>query len=54
MVYIFGDCILDADRRELRHSEQVVVIEPKVLQVLLYLLQHRDRIVTKDDLFEHY
>jgi DNA-binding winged helix-turn-helix (wHTH) protein len=30
-----------------------VEIEPKVFQVLLYLLQHRDRVVTKDDLFAY-
>ena len=53
MIYVFSDCILDADRRELRRAGQVVAIEPKVFQVLLYLLQHRDRIVTKDDLFAH-
>jgi DNA-binding winged helix-turn-helix (wHTH) protein len=53
MVYIFGDCTLDADHHELRRAGQVVAVEPKVFQVLLYLLQHRDRIVTKDDLFTH-
>jgi class 3 adenylate cyclase/DNA-binding winged helix-turn-helix (wHTH) protein len=53
VIYAFGACILDADRHELRHAGQVVAIEPKVFQVLLYLLQHRDRVVTKDDLFTH-
>jgi len=53
MLYAFGDCILDADRHELCRAGQVVAIEPKVFQVLLYLLQHRDRVVTKDDLFAH-
>ena len=30
-----------------------VVLEPKVFDVLLYLLEHRDRIMTKDELLEH-
>ena len=53
MIYAFGDCILDADRHELGRAGQVVAIEPKVFQVLLYLIEHRDRVVTKDDLFAH-
>jgi DNA-binding winged helix-turn-helix (wHTH) protein len=53
MIYIFGDCTLDADRHELRRACQVVAVEPKVFQVLVYLLLHRDRVVTKDDLFAH-
>src|SRR5262245_39023869 len=53
MIYAFGDCILDEGRHELCRAGQVVEIEPKVFQVLLYLLQHRDRVVTKDDLSAH-
>jgi class 3 adenylate cyclase/tetratricopeptide (TPR) repeat protein/DNA-binding winged helix-turn-helix (wHTH) protein len=53
MIYRFGAYSLDADRHELRRAGQVVAVEPKVFQVLLYLLQHRDRVVTKDDLFAH-
>jgi class 3 adenylate cyclase len=53
MIYAFEDCLLDDDRHELRLAGQVVAVEPKVFQVLLYLLEHRDRVVTKDDLFAH-
>jgi class 3 adenylate cyclase len=53
MIYIFDDYTLDVDRHELCRAGQVVEIEPKVFQVLLYLLEHRDRVVTKDDLFTH-
>ncbi len=48
MIYVFGDCTLDTDSHELPRAGQGVALEPKVFQVLLYLLQHRDRIVTKD------
>ncbi|HEY7491770.1 MAG TPA: winged helix-turn-helix domain-containing protein [Candidatus Tectomicrobia bacterium] len=53
MIYIFDDYTLDVDRHGLCRAGQVVYIEPKVFQVLLYLLEHRDRVVTKDDLFTH-
>jgi NAD+ kinase len=53
MIYVFGDCTLDADSHELCCAGQGVALEPKVFQVLLYLLQHRDRVVPKDDLFAH-
>src|SRR5262249_25870671 len=53
MVYYFGECILDAERYELQRARAVVAIEPKVFQVLVYLIEHRDRLVTLDELLEH-
>jgi DNA-binding response OmpR family regulator len=53
MIYRFGDCELDAGRRELRRVGQQVAIEPKVFEVLIYLLQQRDRVVSKEELLEH-
>ena len=44
---------LDAQRGELRCASHPVVLEPKVFDVLVYLLEHRDRLVTKDELLEH-
>jgi TolB-like protein len=49
--FLFADCILDADRRELRRGSELVSIEPQVFDVLIYLLQNRSRVVSKDDLF---
>ena len=46
----FGEYVLDAERRELRHGDDQVAVEPQVFDVLLYLVQNRDRVVTKDDL----
>ena len=51
MRFLFADCILDADRRELRRGSELVSIEPQVFDVLIYLLQNRSRVVSKDDLF---
>jgi DNA-binding winged helix-turn-helix (wHTH) protein len=36
-----------------RYSSHVVKLEPQVFDVLAYLIQHRHRVVTKDELVEH-
>lgn len=51
MRYLFEDYVLDSDRRELRRDGTFVVIEPQVFDLLAYLVQHGDRVVTKDELF---
>src|SRR5215471_12315926 len=53
MIYYFGECILDAERYELQRAGVVVGVEPKVFQVLVYLIEHRDRLVPRDELLEH-
>ena len=50
MQFAFADHVLDTDRRELRRGRQAVAVEPQVLDMLIYLLQNRDRVVSKDDL----
>src|SRR5918912_2366360 len=52
MLYVFGDYALDTQLYELRHTGQPCKLEPRVFNVLAYLLQHRDRVVTKDELLE--
>jgi adenylate cyclase len=49
--FVFGDHVLDADRRELRRGAELIALEPQVFDLLVYLLQNRDRVVSKDDLF---
>src|ERR1700744_5934138 len=39
------------DRRELSRGRRGVPVEPQVFDLLIYLLQNRDRVVSKDDLF---
>jgi TolB-like protein/Flp pilus assembly protein TadD len=48
----FGDHSLDTDRRELRRGDTLVALEPQVFDLLVYLVQNRDRVVSKDDLLE--
>ena len=50
MRYLFEECALDTDRRELRRGTDLVAIEPQVFDLLVYLIQHRDRVVSKDEL----
>jgi TolB-like protein len=46
----FADHTLDTDRRELRRGEARIAVEPQVFDLLVYLVQNRDRVVSKDDL----
>jgi TolB-like protein/cytochrome c-type biogenesis protein CcmH/NrfG len=48
--FLFGDQTLDADRRELRRGSESVAVEPQVFDLLIYLVENRDRVVSKDDL----
>jgi pimeloyl-ACP methyl ester carboxylesterase/DNA-binding winged helix-turn-helix (wHTH) protein len=52
LVYRFGDCELDPRRRELRRDGLSVHVEPQVFEVLVYLLHHRDRVVSKTELLD--
>ena len=50
MQYLFGDYELDSDRRELTRRGKAVATGPKVFDLLLYLVQNRAHVVSKDDL----
>jgi adenylate cyclase len=50
MKFLFADHQLDVDRRELRRGCEPVPAEPQVLDLLIYLLENRDRVVSNDDL----
>jgi class 3 adenylate cyclase len=52
MLYSFHEYVLDPASREVRHGAHRLALEPKVFQVLLYLLEHRDRMVPKAELLE--
>jgi DNA-binding winged helix-turn-helix (wHTH) protein/predicted ATPase len=52
MRYRFLDCTLDSERRELRRAGEFVPLRPRVFQLLLHLLEQRDRAVSKTELFE--
>jgi pimeloyl-ACP methyl ester carboxylesterase/DNA-binding winged helix-turn-helix (wHTH) protein len=50
MLFSFEDFVLDSERRELRAGGTVVPIEPQVFDLLVYLIENRGRVVSKDDL----
>jgi pimeloyl-ACP methyl ester carboxylesterase/DNA-binding winged helix-turn-helix (wHTH) protein len=52
-VYIFEGCELDTATLELRRDGEVRPLEPQAFEVLVYLVAHRDRVVTRDELLEH-
>jgi predicted ATPase/DNA-binding winged helix-turn-helix (wHTH) protein len=52
VIFAFGDCEVDIGRRELRRRGSVVHVEPQVFDVLVHLIERRDRVVSKDELFQ--
>lgn len=52
MNYVFADFELDADRAELRRGGQPLRIEPQVFDLLKLLVSARDRVVSRDEIFE--
>jgi TolB-like protein len=48
--FFFGNHKLDTDRRELHRGSTPVAVEPQVFDLLKYLVENRDRVVSKDDL----
>ena len=50
MLYVFSDYTLDTQRYELRRGMMRVPLRPKVFRVLVYLIEQRDRVVTRDEM----
>ncbi len=48
----FAGLVLDTDRYALRRGDEVVHLEPQVFDVLAYLVERRDELVTKADLLD--
>jgi DNA-binding winged helix-turn-helix (wHTH) protein len=51
-VYRFGDHEVDLEQYELRRAGVRQPVEPQVLDVLIHLIRHRDRLVTKHELLD--
>ncbi|MEV1067050.1 alpha/beta fold hydrolase [Streptomyces sp. NPDC050263] len=51
-VYHFGQYELDADRRRLSHDGQRIDLESQVVELLCHLVEHRDRVVDRDELLD--
>ena len=52
MHFLFDDYVLDLDRRELTRESTAIAIGPQVFDLLIYLVQNRERVVSKDNLLD--
>jgi TolB-like protein len=52
MRIVFAGHEMDLRRHELRRAGQIIRIEPQVFDLLLHLIRNRERVVSKDELFD--
>ena len=50
--YRFGEFILEPERASLLRSGQEIKLRPKVFDALVYLIEHRGRLVPKEELIQ--
>ena len=48
----FAEFELDEERRELRLRNRELALQPRVFDLLCYLIRHRDRVISKDELLD--
>lgn len=51
-VICFDDCMIDVACRDLVVRGETRRVEPQVFDLILYLILNRDRVVSRDELFE--
>jgi DNA-binding winged helix-turn-helix (wHTH) protein/TolB-like protein/Tfp pilus assembly protein PilF len=47
-----GTFVVDTARFRISNGDAAVAVEPKVFDLLVYLIRHRDRVLTREELFE--
>ncbi|MBW8855565.1 MAG: winged helix-turn-helix domain-containing protein, partial [Bradyrhizobium sp.] len=52
MQFLFRDHLLDTDLRELSREQVPVAVEPQVFDLVVHLMENRDRVVSKDELID--
>ena len=52
MIYAFDDVVINEDCWQIYRGNELVKTPPQVLDVLIYLIRHRNRIVTRHELLE--
>jgi DNA-binding winged helix-turn-helix (wHTH) protein/TolB-like protein len=50
--YLVGDFLIDTSRYRISSVGTAVPVEPKVFDLLVYLIRNRERVVTREELFE--
>jgi eukaryotic-like serine/threonine-protein kinase len=51
-LYIFGEFVLDPGRRTLFHADSPVSLTPKAFDLLVFLVQNPNRLVTREELLQ--
>src|SRR5215469_963166 len=52
MGFSFGDYLIDVDRRKFWRGGEPVRLTEQVFDLIAFLVRHRDRVVTRDELFK--
>jgi pimeloyl-ACP methyl ester carboxylesterase/DNA-binding winged helix-turn-helix (wHTH) protein len=52
VIYRFGDYQIDTDLFELRRGVDAIKVEPQVFDLLVYLISHRNRVVSQSELLD--
>ena len=52
MRYIFKDFVLDTERFELTRGSELPSIEPQAIELLTLLVENRDRMVGKQEIYD--
>jgi TolB-like protein/Flp pilus assembly protein TadD len=52
MTFVFGDCVVDPDRRELTRGLEKIALAPKVFDLIVFLLTNSDRVVGREMLLD--
>jgi DNA-binding winged helix-turn-helix (wHTH) protein/tetratricopeptide (TPR) repeat protein len=53
MIYEFGAFEVDTDQFEILSKGARISVEPKVFDLLVYLINHRERVLSRNELFEN-
>ncbi len=53
MIYAFGNVELDLNKAELRVNGRPEALEPQVFALLAFLIEHRERLVSRNEIFEN-
>jgi len=52
MIFSFGKFVIDTKAFTLHNDDAVVVVEPQAFDLLVYLIENRQRLVTRDELLD--
>ncbi len=53
MIYRFNQCTLDTERYQLSLRDKPVSVEPLVFDLLVYLVENRERVVSREELLDN-